>query len=246
MNAYPAGRLAGGVALVIGLALTSGSTRASTALADPPRVLSAVVDSIIHPVSAEYITATIDRADREGAALVVLTLRTPGGLVESTRAIVSRMVAAKTPVGDLRRAVGRARRIGRVHPHHRGRRRGDGPGHAHRRGASGRRQRPEDGRDDGRRRRPKTWPLMPARWPGSATGTWRSRPKRSARAAPSPRWKRATPTRRSIDLVATDVADLLRQLDGRTDHALRRHDHRAAHGERGGRRDRDDRCDSAC
>ena len=41
---------------------------------------------------------TIDRADREGAALIVFTLRTPGGLVESTRAIVSRMVAATTPV----------------------------------------------------------------------------------------------------------------------------------------------------
>ena len=41
---------------------------------------------------------TLDRADRAGAALVVFTLRTPGGLVESTRAIISRMIAAKTPV----------------------------------------------------------------------------------------------------------------------------------------------------
>lgn len=98
MNVCPAGPLAGGVALVIGLALMSASTRASTPSVDSPRVLSAVVDSIIHPVSAEYIAATIDRADREGAALVVLTLRTPGGLVESTRAIVSHMVAARTPV----------------------------------------------------------------------------------------------------------------------------------------------------
>jgi membrane-bound serine protease (ClpP class) len=40
----------------------------------------------------------MDRADRSGAMLVVFTLRTPGGLVDSTRAIVSRMIAAKTPV----------------------------------------------------------------------------------------------------------------------------------------------------
>ncbi len=42
--------------------------------------------------------ATLARADLAGASLVVFTLRTPGGLVDSTRAIVSAMVAAKTPV----------------------------------------------------------------------------------------------------------------------------------------------------
>ena len=68
----------------------------STATA--PLVYGADVDSIIHPVSAEYMIATMDLADRNGAALVVFTLRTPGGLVDSTRSIVSRMIAAKTPV----------------------------------------------------------------------------------------------------------------------------------------------------
>ena len=41
---------------------------------------------------------TMDRADRAGGALVVFTLRTPGGLVDSTRAIISHMIAARTPV----------------------------------------------------------------------------------------------------------------------------------------------------
>ena len=59
---------------------------------------SAEVDSIIHPVSAEYMMDTMDRADRAGAALVVFTLRTPGGLVDSTRAIITHMLAARTPV----------------------------------------------------------------------------------------------------------------------------------------------------
>src|SRR5262249_9689773 len=63
-----------------------------------PLVYSAEVDSVIQPVSAEYMMATIDRADRDGAALLVFTLRTPGGLVDSTRAIVTHMLAAKTPV----------------------------------------------------------------------------------------------------------------------------------------------------
>ena len=66
--------------------------------ATTPVVYAAEVDSLIHPVSAEYIVQTIDRADAARAALVVLTLRTPGGLVESTRDINSRMIAAETPV----------------------------------------------------------------------------------------------------------------------------------------------------
>jgi membrane-bound serine protease (ClpP class) len=63
-----------------------------------PVVYAAEVDSVIHPVSAEYMVETIAAADRAGAALVVFTLRTPGGLVDSTRDIVSSMLAAKTPV----------------------------------------------------------------------------------------------------------------------------------------------------
>jgi membrane-bound serine protease (ClpP class) len=61
-------------------------------------VYVATVESIIHPVSAEFMMGAIERADREGAALVVFTLRTPGGLVDSTRDIVTRMLAARTPV----------------------------------------------------------------------------------------------------------------------------------------------------
>jgi membrane-bound serine protease (ClpP class) len=56
------------------------------------------VDSIIHPASAEYMIETMKRADAEGASLVVFTLRTPGGLVDSTRDIITQMLASKTPV----------------------------------------------------------------------------------------------------------------------------------------------------
>jgi membrane-bound serine protease (ClpP class) len=72
--------------------------RAADGAAPTGAIYAARVDSIIHPVSAEYMIETIERADREGGALVVFTLETPGGLVDSTRAIVSRMLAAKTPV----------------------------------------------------------------------------------------------------------------------------------------------------
>ena len=63
-----------------------------------PLVYSATVDALIHPVSAGFMIDTMDRADRDGAALLVFTLRTPGGLLDSTHSIVSHMLSAKTPV----------------------------------------------------------------------------------------------------------------------------------------------------
>jgi membrane-bound serine protease (ClpP class) len=64
----------------------------------PPVVFTAEIDGIIHPVVAEYVRATLARADAAGAALVVFTLRTPGGLVDSTRDINTAIISAKTPV----------------------------------------------------------------------------------------------------------------------------------------------------
>src|SRR4051812_17600852 len=40
----------------------------------------------------------MDRADAAHANLLVFTLRTPGGLVDSTREIITHMLAAKTPI----------------------------------------------------------------------------------------------------------------------------------------------------
>ena len=64
----------------------------------PPQVLLAEIDGIIHPITAEYFTEVIDTADTAGAELVILVLRTPGGLLDSTRAMVSRMITSRAPV----------------------------------------------------------------------------------------------------------------------------------------------------
>ena len=63
-----------------------------------PVVVAAEIDALIHPVSAEFIAQTISRADDEDAELVVLVLRTPGGLVDSTRDINTSIIEADTPV----------------------------------------------------------------------------------------------------------------------------------------------------
>jgi membrane-bound serine protease (ClpP class) len=86
------------LAWMVAISAATLSAAASRDPTSPPVVFAAEVNSIIHPVSAEYMIETMNRADRAGAALVVFTLRTPGGLVDSTRDIVSHMIAAKTPV----------------------------------------------------------------------------------------------------------------------------------------------------
>ena len=63
-----------------------------------PVVYTAEVDGIIQPVVAEYVRNTIQKADAAGAALLVLTLRTPGGLLDTTRDINTAIINAKTPV----------------------------------------------------------------------------------------------------------------------------------------------------
>lgn len=64
----------------------------------PPLVEAATVDAIIHPVTSEFMRSVIARADADHAALVVFTLQTPGGLLDSTRDINNAIIHAKTPV----------------------------------------------------------------------------------------------------------------------------------------------------
>ena len=62
------------------------------------QIVEITVDAPIHPITAEYIVQTIDRADREAAGLVLIVLNTPGGLDSSMREIITKIVNAKTPV----------------------------------------------------------------------------------------------------------------------------------------------------
>ena len=63
-----------------------------------PRAVVAELDGIIHPVAAEFLGDVFSEADTSGADVVVIVLRTPGGLLESTRTIVSRMITSRAPV----------------------------------------------------------------------------------------------------------------------------------------------------
>ena len=66
--------------LLVVLALSAATVPAQS----PPGPLNAVIvveyDGIIHPIAAEFFDEVITRADTTGARLVILNLRTPGGL----------------------------------------------------------------------------------------------------------------------------------------------------------------------
>ena len=82
------------LSLIAGLVLLL----ASRPLAQSPVVYTAEVDGIIQPVVTEYLRGAIAQADAADAALLVITLRTPGGLLDTTRDINTAIIGAKTPV----------------------------------------------------------------------------------------------------------------------------------------------------
>lgn len=56
------------------------------------------VNTPIHPVSAEYIINSIDKAEKVNASLLIIKLDTPGGLDSSMREIIKRILSSKVPV----------------------------------------------------------------------------------------------------------------------------------------------------
>jgi len=55
-------------------------------------------NQIISPVTQQYIESAIERSETDGAVCLVIKLDTPGGLLESTRGIVKRIMNARVPV----------------------------------------------------------------------------------------------------------------------------------------------------
>jgi membrane-bound serine protease (ClpP class) len=78
--------------------VAAGVAASGDPAARPGPIYVAHVDALIHPISAEFMVDAMNRADADHAALLVFILETPGGLVDSTRTIVTRMLASKTPV----------------------------------------------------------------------------------------------------------------------------------------------------
>jgi len=61
-------------------------------------VLQINVNDMIHPISDEFIGRALAEAQRTHAEALLIVLQTPGGLLDSTRSIVEKIMTARVPV----------------------------------------------------------------------------------------------------------------------------------------------------
>jgi membrane-bound serine protease (ClpP class) len=85
------------IVLVVGVAGVLLPTAAAPANGQP-RVLAIEFDNDVNPVTADYVTQEIDRAEDDGYDAVAILLDTPGGLSESMRKIYKKELASRIPV----------------------------------------------------------------------------------------------------------------------------------------------------
>ncbi len=71
---------------------------ACAALGSPPEVIVVSIDGVVHPVTAEIVGHALAQAKNENAALVLVRLNTPGGLMDATRQTIEEIVASPVPV----------------------------------------------------------------------------------------------------------------------------------------------------
>jgi membrane-bound serine protease (ClpP class) len=65
---------------------------------DPPVVVKLAIHDTIQPITADYLQRGLDAAARLHAQAVIISMGTPGGLLESTRAMVQAIESSPVPV----------------------------------------------------------------------------------------------------------------------------------------------------
>jgi membrane-bound serine protease (ClpP class) len=63
-----------------------------------PRVVSVMVDGVIHPITTEIVAHALEQAQSQQAAAILIKLSTPGGLLDATRNLVKHITASPIPV----------------------------------------------------------------------------------------------------------------------------------------------------
>jgi membrane-bound serine protease (ClpP class) len=83
------------LASVLLLSLVLAQTAAA---AEPPRVLAVEFSNDVNPVTEDYLTGEIDRANDEGYDAAVVLLDTPGGLDSSMRNMIKSILDSEVPI----------------------------------------------------------------------------------------------------------------------------------------------------
>jgi membrane-bound serine protease (ClpP class) len=76
--------------MMLALGAPAGSAAAKAVVVD--------VDGMVHPITAEIVRSAIAQAGRENAAVLIVRLNTPGGLMDAMRETIEAMVASPVPV----------------------------------------------------------------------------------------------------------------------------------------------------
>ena len=63
-----------------------------------PRIVAVSIDGVVHPVTVEIVQHAIEQARSEHAAILLIRLNTPGGLLDATRQIIQELSASPIPV----------------------------------------------------------------------------------------------------------------------------------------------------
>lgn len=78
--------------LFIALALMAQAAPAAS------KVIAVDVDGMVHPITTEIVGGALARAKQQNAALVIVRLNTPGGLMDAMRETIEKIVASPVPV----------------------------------------------------------------------------------------------------------------------------------------------------
>ncbi len=88
---------AGGFALLVLLALAVSAAESAPSPGEAT-VYTVTLDDVIQPIATHYLKESLERANNQGAALIVIKLNTPGGLVTSMEEMITAITSSRAPV----------------------------------------------------------------------------------------------------------------------------------------------------
>src|SRR5580704_7857572 len=71
---------------------------AVSAFGQAPRVIAVSIEGEIHPITVEIVSHAIEQAQAQNAALLLVRINTPGGLLDATREVIQKLDASTVPV----------------------------------------------------------------------------------------------------------------------------------------------------